>query len=164
VTTKTTDYTAVRVTYDSTMDVAQTRSRFDERVPAFDPAVSAQLVIDGASWPQVTAAVDNRAGSTGLVALARLDQGRLLSLSGEPLEATLYLIGNPVIARDVLGFEAAATLYVPFRVAIYRDATGVHVSYDEPSSVLASLGSPGVDAIAVELDEKIRTVVEESVR
>jgi hypothetical protein len=116
--TKTTDYTAVRVMHDSAFDFEQTRARFDERVPAFDPVVSAQLVIDAASWPQVQARVDERAG----------------------------------------------TLYAPFRVAIYRDATGVHVSYDKPSSVFASLGSPGVNAIAAELDKKISTVVEESCR
>ena len=162
-TTKTADYTAVRVTYESPLDFEQTRARFDERVPAFDPAVAAQLVIDGASWPEVQAAVAGRAGPTGLVALARVDQGALLSLSGEPLEATLYLVGNPVLARQVIGFDTAAALYAPFRVAIYRDSTGVCVAYDKPSSVFASLGSPGVDAIAAELDEKIRTVVEESV-
>jgi len=163
-TTKTTDYTAVRLTYDSPLDFEQTRARFDERVPAFDPAISAQLVTDDASWPQVQAAVDERVGPTGLVALARLDQGALLSLGGEPLEATLYLVGNPVLARQVIGFDTAAALYAPFRVAICRDSTGVHVAYDTPSSVFASLGSAGVDAIAVELDEMIRTVVEESVR
>jgi uncharacterized protein (DUF302 family) len=164
VTTNTTDYNAVRVTYDSPLDFEQTRARFDQRVPAFDPAVSAQLVIDHASWPEVQAAVDARVGPTGLVALARLDQGALMSLSGEPLEATLYLVGNPVLARQVIGFETAAALYAPFRVAIYRDAAGAHITYDKPTSVFASLGSSGVDAIAVELDEKIKAVVEASLR
>jgi hypothetical protein len=52
----------------------------------------------------------------------------------------------------------------PFRVAVYGDATGVHVAYDKPSSVFASLGSSGIDVIAAELDDKIRTVVEASFR
>jgi uncharacterized protein (DUF302 family) len=162
--TKAFDSPALRVAYDSSLDFDRTRARFDELVPEFGAALSAQLVIDGASWPEVQAAVDARVGPTGLVALARLDQGALFSLSGEPLQATLYLVGNPVLARQVIAFEAAAALYAPFRVAIYRDATGVHVTYDKPSSVFASLGSPGVDAIAVELDEKITIVVEESLR
>jgi uncharacterized protein (DUF302 family) len=159
-----TTYRAVRLTYDSNLDFNETRARFDERVPAFEGATSIELVLGGAPWSKVQAAVDARAGPTGLVALSRLDQGALLSLEGEPLEATLYLVGNPIIAREVTRHEPAAALYAPFRVAVYRDTTGVHIAYDKPSSIFASLGSSGIDVIAVELDDKIRTVVESSCR
>jgi uncharacterized protein (DUF302 family) len=159
-----TTYRAVRLSYDSNLDFNETRARFDERVPAFEDAAGIELVLGGASWSEVQAAVDARVGPTGLVALSRLDQGALLSLEGEPLEATLYLVGNPIIAREVTRHEPAAALYAPFRVAVYRDTTGVHIAYDKPSSIFASLGSSGIDAIAVELDDKIRTVVESSCR
>jgi uncharacterized protein (DUF302 family) len=159
-----TTYRAVRLTYDSNLDFNETRARFDERVPAFEGATSIELVLGGAPWSTVQAAVDARAGPTGLVALSRLDQGALLSLEGEPLEATLYLVGNPIIAREVTRLEPAAALYAPFRVAVYRDTTGVHIAYDQPSSIFASLGSSGIDVIAVELDDKIRAVVESSCR
>jgi uncharacterized protein (DUF302 family) len=159
-----TTYRAVRLTYDSNLDFNETRARFDERVPAFEGATSIELVLGGAPWSKVQAAVDARAGPTGLVALSRLDQGALLSLEGEPLEATLYLVGNPIVAREVTRHEPAAALYAPFRVAVYRDTTGVHIAYDKPSSIFASLGSSGIDVIAVELDDKIRTVVESSCR
>src|SRR5437867_2502497 len=102
-TTTSTNYPAVRVTYESRLDFDQTRARFDERVPEFAAALSAQLVLGGASWPDVQAAVNERVGPTGLVALARLDQGALFSLSGESVQATLYLVGNPVLARQVIG-------------------------------------------------------------
>jgi uncharacterized protein (DUF302 family) len=115
----------------------------------------AELVIGGASWASIEAAVEARLGPDGLVALARLDQGALLSLSGEPLEATLYLVGNPLVARQLTRHSAAAALYAPFRVAIFSDAAGAHVSYDQPSSVFASLASPLIDQIAAQLDRKI---------
>jgi hypothetical protein len=60
--------------------------------------------------------------------------------------------------------DPAAALYAPFRVVIFRDATGAHIAYDKPSSVLASLGSSAIDVVAAELDDKIRTVVESSCR
>jgi uncharacterized protein (DUF302 family) len=157
-----TTYRAVRLSYDSNLDFNETRARFDERVPAFEDAAGIELVLGGASWSEVQAAVDARVGPTGLVALSRLDQGALLSLEGEPLAATLYLVGNPIIAREVTRHEPGAALYAPFRVAVYRDTTGVHIAYDKPSTVFASLGSSGIDVIAVELDDKIRTVVESS--
>lgn len=160
----TTAYGVVCLTYDSAADFNETRARLDERVPLLEPSVMVELVLSGASWKEVEAVVDRTAGPTGLVALARLDSGALLSLSGQPLHATLYLVGNPVVARDVTALEPAAALYAPFRVAIYQDPSGVHVAYDQPSSVFKSLGSPSVDRIAVELDEKIRIAVEDASR
>jgi uncharacterized protein (DUF302 family) len=108
--------------------------------------------------------VDRSVGPTGFAAVARVDQGALFSLNGDQLDATLYLVGNPVIARRITALRQEAVLYAPFRVAVYRDTTGVHIAYDQPSSVFKSLGSPGVDAIAIELDEMIRTAVVESCR
>jgi hypothetical protein len=133
----TTTYTAVRITYDSELEFNETRGRFDERVPEFESATSA------GTRPEENLMV-RRAGRgrrscrpNWLVALARRDQGALLSLEG-----TLYLVGNQILAHEVVGRDRAAALYAPFRVAIYGDATGVHVASDKPSSVFASLGHP----------------------
>ena len=157
-------YVAERLTYDSVHDFGTTRARFEEQVPVFDIAVALDLIRSAASWDKVVAAVEARVGPTGLAAMARLDQGALLSLRDEPIEATLYLVGNPVLAREVIGAQRCATLYAPFRVAVYGDASGAHVTYDQPSSVFASVGSSIVDTIAVQLDDKIRTAAEEACR
>jgi hypothetical protein len=133
-------------------------------VPLLDPLITLGLVVDGAAWPDVEDLVNRTVGHTDFVALARIDQGALFGLSGESLDATLYLVGNPVIARHVLAIEPAAALYAPFRVAIYRDHVGVHIAYDQPSSAFGSFGSQAIDAIAIELDKKIRISVEKSCR
>jgi hypothetical protein len=112
-------------------------------------------VVGGATWQEVTDALGARLGPSGLVALARLDQGALFSLGGDAIEATLYLVGNPVVARDVAELSPASALYAPLRVAVFTDVTGVHVAYDLPSAVFASLGSSSIDDIAVEVDRQI---------
>jgi uncharacterized protein (DUF302 family) len=157
-------YSVVRLVYDSGFGFEETRTRFEQQVPLLDPSFAVELVAGQSSWAGVEAVVDRSVGPTGLVALARLDTGALLSLSGQPLDATLYLVGNPVLARAVTLVDPAAALYAPFRVAIYRDAAGVHIAYDQPSSAFASLGAPELDRIAAELDDKIRTVAEQSCR
>jgi uncharacterized protein (DUF302 family) len=159
-----TDYTARRVTYDSDYQYQETRARFDDQVPLLDGAVAVDLVVSRAPWSAVRAAVDERVGPTGLVAMARIDQGALLSLRGEALDGTLYLVGNPIVAGDVTSGDPAAVLYVPFRVAVYRDTSGVHLSYDHPSSVLGSLDSAGINEIAMELDRKIQLTAEAACR
>jgi uncharacterized protein (DUF302 family) len=159
-----TDYTARRITYDSDYGFEETRARFDEQVPLLDGAVAVELVVSRAPWSAVQAAVNERVGPTGFVAMARIDQGALLSRSGEELDGTLYLVGNPLVARDVTSGDPAAVLYVPFRVAIYRDTSGVHLSYDKPSSVLGSLDSADINEIAIELDRKFQLTAEAACR
>ena len=148
-------YPATRARHDSVYDYATTRTRFEEEVPVLNPSVAIELVTARARWEVVEAAVHNRVGPHGLLALTRLDQGAMLSLSGRPLEATLYLVGNPLIARRLTDIDPAAALYAPFRVAIYRDQEWVSIAYDQPSAVFASLGSAAIDEIATELDDKI---------
>ncbi len=158
----TVNYQATRLNHDSAVDFEETRRRFDEQVPLLDPLLILRLVVDQAAWRDVETLVERTVGPTGFVSLARLDQGALFSLSGDPVQATLYLVGNPVIANKILAVEPAAALYAPFRVAVFRDAVGAHVAYDQPSSVFESCGSDAIDAIARELDEMIRTSAETS--
>lgn len=93
----TVSYQATRLIHHSAVDFEETRRRFDEQVPLLDPLLILRLVLDQATWRDVEALVDRTAGQTGFVALARVDQGSLFSLSGDPVQATLYLVGNPVI-------------------------------------------------------------------
>jgi hypothetical protein len=82
-------------------------------------------------------------------------QARFDTLSVEPLEATLYFVGNPLIAREITSHKPGGALYAPFRAAAFGDLTGVHVACDQPSTVFASISSAAIDAIANELDLKI---------
>ena len=155
-----TTFTAIRVTCDNAHDYATTRHRFDERVPLLDQTITLNLVAGNASWAEVEAEVGRRTGPSGLAALSRLDQGALLSLHGEPVEAIQYLVGNPAIAQQVISLNRAACLHAPFPLAIYTDATGAHIAYTSPSSLFGPLGSQAVDEIAAELDVSIMRTVE----
>ena len=157
--TETEQYT-LRITYESSHDFETTRAHLDEQIPLLDPLVALDLVRRDVSWAEVESAVAAFLGPTGFVALARLDQGALLSLNGEPLGATRYLVGNPLVARRVLSADPAAALYAPFGVAVFADHVGgAHVSYDHPSSLFASLGTKEIDEIGKELDDKIGQAV-----
>jgi hypothetical protein len=91
------------VTFDSRSDFEATRTRFDERVPLLDPSVTLSLVNSQAAWSEVEAAITQTLGPTGFLAVSRVDQGALMSLRGTALHATQYLVGNPLIATEVIG-------------------------------------------------------------
>jgi len=57
--------------------------------------------------------------------------------------------------HEITAHNPAGALYAPFRAAAFRDLSGVQVTYDQPSTVFASLGSAAINAIAQDLDLKI---------
>lgn len=150
----------ITFTCDSVHDYATTRNRFDEQVPLLDLTVPRSLAARNASWAEVEAEVARRIGPAGLFTLSRLDLGALLSLHGELVEATQYLVGNALIAQQVISLNRAACLHVPFPVAIYVDAAGTHIAYTRPSSLFGPLGSQAIDEIAAGLDARIMRAVE----
>jgi uncharacterized protein (DUF302 family) len=84
------------------------------------------------------------AGPRGLMIIFKADQGRITSLSGQEKRCSLYLVGNPVIADQIIGIDLRASFYVPFRVCLYDDGgpDGAVISYDQPSSFAAPLSPP----------------------
>ena len=149
------------VMFDSRSDFDSTRARFDERVPLLDPSVTANLVISQPAWSEVEATITSTLGPSGFLAVSRLDQGSLMSLRGTALHATQYLVGNPLIATEVIGKVRRGSLFAPFQAAIYEDHGGVHVSYMLPSSLFTSLEDRGVAAIGDLLDAKVEETVAE---
>jgi uncharacterized protein (DUF302 family) len=149
------------VTFDSRSDFESTRTRFDEQIPLLDPSVTVTLVSSQAAWSEVEAAIRPTLGSSGFLAVSRLDQGALMSLRGTALHATQYLVGNPLIATEVIGSVRKGSLFAPFQAAVYEDRSGVHVSYMLPSSLFASLDDREVAAIGDRLDVKIEHTVAE---
>jgi hypothetical protein len=82
------------------------------------------------------------------------------SLSGKSKLCSLYLVGNPVIANQIIEIDLRGSFYVPFRVAVHDDGpNGGTIEYDRPSSFLAALNRPELDAIGRPLDEKIDRVI-----
>jgi uncharacterized protein (DUF302 family) len=149
------------VTFDSRSDFESTRGRFDKRFPVLDQSVTFKLVLSQAAWSEVEAAITPALGSSDFVAISRLDQGSLMSLRGTALQATQYLVGNPLIATQVIGIARDASLFAPFQAAVYADKGGVHVSYMLPSSLFNSLNDRVVAAIGEQLDRKMETTVSE---
>ncbi len=84
-----------------------------------------------------------------------------MSLRGTPLHATQYLVGNPLIATEVIGSVRGGSLFAPFQAAIYADRSEVRVSYMLPSSLFTSLDDSDLAAIGERLDARMEDAVAE---
>jgi uncharacterized protein (DUF302 family) len=113
-------------------------------------------VQSGKSFEDVTDAVGKLVAKNGMMVMAEVDQGKMLSMTGLQLKAKLFLIGNPTVGKKLFEQNHAVGLYGPLRVFVYNDANGkTFVAYDKPSSVLSQFDSAEVGMVAKMLDEKL---------
>jgi hypothetical protein len=130
---------------------------FEDEVPRLDPAVGKTLIGRQAPWTEVEREIDRIAGPHGLMIVAQAELGPLVSLSGRATRCSLYLIGNALIAAQILAVDVRASLYVPFRVSLYDDGRpeGASITFDRPSSFLATLQRPELARFGALLDQKV---------
>jgi uncharacterized protein (DUF302 family) len=114
------------------------------------------VVESSKSFGDVTKAVTDLVAKNGMMVLADVDQGKIMSMTGLKLEAKLFLVGNPTVGKQIFEQDHAVGLYVPFRLSVYSDDKGkTFVEYDKPSSILSQFGNEKIGMVGKMLDEKI---------
>lgn len=108
-------------------------------------------------FDQVSDAIKSLVAKNGMMVMAEVNQGKMLSMTGLRLNATLYLIGNPTVGKQLFEQNHGVGLYVPLRVFVYDDQSGkTHISYDKPSTLLSQYHNEKLTMIGQMLDEKLQ--------
>jgi uncharacterized protein (DUF302 family) len=137
---------------------------FEEVVNAFESAVGSvedigfpALLAKTKNSDEFEASVHSREGSSGFMRFLTVDHGAWLNRVGLSAKASMYTIGNPLIARTMLEHNIAAGLNVPVRLMIYEDPVNrtTRLAYDLPSSLMSGLQNEKVTAAAKRLDAKL---------
>ncbi|HEY1468631.1 MAG TPA: DUF302 domain-containing protein [Candidatus Acidoferrum sp.] len=130
------------------------RRMFESAVPLFNRERAVELVERKAPWEEVVADVKAAAPHDFLL-YWKLDLTPMMSLAGNTRRATEYLMGNHTIAETMYRRDPAVALYVPLRCAIYEIDGQTRFVIEQPSTALASLGSPESTQGGIELDRKL---------
>jgi uncharacterized protein (DUF302 family) len=135
---------------------------FERELGRWDPTAGAGLVTRRAAWSEVEREIAAMGGPRALMIFFRADQGVIASLEGQVKRCSLYIVGNPVIASQIISIDRRGSFLVPFRVSLYDDGGpgGAVMAYDRPSSFLGTLGRPELDEIGRLLDHKIDGVAD----
>lgn len=158
------EYTVMRATVRLDLGYEAAISAFEAALGRYDHDVGERLVETRATWDEVCKAIEAMDGPFGLMVMTRLDLGPIASLKGTARQCALYLVGNPLIATQIVDLDIRAALLVPFRVEIYGDEGRGVLEYDLPSSSLRALGNGDIDAVGASLDQKMSDVVVEVIR
>jgi uncharacterized protein (DUF302 family) len=108
------------------------------------------------SFDQTVSQLKSAVSQGGMMVMGEVNQGNMLSMTGLKLKATLFLVGNPTVGKKIFEQDPSAGLYVPLRVFVYEGKDGkAYLSYDKPSSLLATLNNPEINMVAGMLDQKL---------
>jgi hypothetical protein len=140
-------------------DTGQPYEDFRRRYEAVVPTITAQQLADYAEhktpWDEVLAEAA-RLAPYGFLIYWRTDMTPVMSLAGDPVRSTAYLMGNHTIAERMYRHNAAVMLYAPLRTMIIGDESGqARFVLDQPSSLFSSFGVPEIDVVGAELDDKV---------
>lgn len=105
------------------------------------------------------AVADAFVGSSTFMYLAKIDQGHILTLSGNPKKCVLYVLGNPLIGNRMHDVTTAVGLYIPFRLCVYEDpAKDVYITYDVPSSLVQHYKNEQLMTLARQFDAQLEKI------
>jgi len=108
------------------------------------------------SFEDVSSAIKSLVAKNGMMVMAEVNQGKMLSMTGLSLKATLFVVGNPTVGKQLFEQDHGVGLYVPLRVFVYADASGkTFVSYDRPSALLGQFQNEKIGMVAQMLDQKL---------
>lgn len=137
---------------------------FDAVVAAFEAAVGPgdgqtfqSIVEHTTSLDNFTSRIRATEGASGFILFLKVEHGPWMARVGMGGRATMYTIGNPLIAETMIRHNIEVGLNVPVRVLIYENPTtkAGRIGYDLPSSLMARLRNEQVTAAAKLLDDKL---------
>src|SRR6266436_1637393 len=105
--------------------------------------------------------IEKGLGRTGLMLFAEFDHGAVVRKGtgrGTP-RMIRFLIGNPLIMREMAKHVPDAGSYAPVTVLVDERADGVHLSYDRMASFLAPYENRDALEVARELDSKVERLL-----
>jgi uncharacterized protein (DUF302 family) len=113
------------------------------------------------TYAELESLVQKSIGEAGLMLFMKLDAGSVLRKeSGDASpKSQRFLIGNPLIMKDMAKHVPEAAAYAPVTVLVDQRSDGVHLGYDKMASYLAAYGNAEALAVARELDAKIEKLM-----
>lgn|GEM_PF-711919 len=107
------------------------------------------------SFDETVAGIKKGVADAGMMVLAEINHGKILSMTGLSINAESVFIGNPNVGKQAFTESKAVGLAIPLRVNVYEENGITYINYFTPSSELGYFKGDKVKMIGQELDKKI---------
>ncbi len=144
-------HSVTRLVFDVDVPFDEFRARYEEAVPAFNPACLGEF----GTWEAVLERTPELAPN-GFLRYGTVDVGPVMSLAGHTSRCVTYLMGNHTVAETMFRHDPGVMLYAPLRTVLYEDRDGgTHFAIDQPSTRFASFEQPDIAATGRQLDRRL---------
>ncbi len=119
---------------------------------------SAQNLVTVKSVKSYEATVDGikkGVAGAGMMVLAEINHGKILSMTGLSLNSDALFIGNPNVGKEAFTDNKAVGLAIPIRVNVYEENGTTYINYFTPSSELGNFKGDKIKMIGQEMDKKM---------
>lgn len=159
---KLTPFDGTLVTIRSKKSYAEVTASIETALQRLDTTGAAER-IDNQDLSSIEDAVAELSTASRFVIIWELEQGRFFRLSGIPIESKFYLVGNPVVARELFRYTAAAGLGAPVRVCVsQRDGEDTRIDLDLPSAFFSKFPELKESPVPAMLDEEMIAMLEDA--
>ena len=79
-----------------------------------------------------------------------------------PKECRIYEVCNPHKAKEVLLANGSISTALPCRISVYESGQGYKLATILPTAMLQMFTTPGVEHVAVEVEETLKAIMSES--
>lgn len=107
------------------------------------------------NFDATVAGIKKGVADAGMMVLAEINHGKILSMTGMTINAESIFIGNPTVGKDAFTDNMAVGLAIPIRVNVYEDKGLTYINYFTPSSELGNFKGNKVKMIGGEMDKKM---------
>ncbi|MBX5473166.1 MAG: DUF302 domain-containing protein [Acetobacteraceae bacterium] len=136
----------------------EVKSKLETLVPRIDDGIFTLL-----RYGEVERALRELEASPPLMIFGSRNHGALLAVAGLQRRSVQYDIGNPLTASMMTRHQISAGLYAPVRVLLREAAEGdVAFEFDRPLSLFGQFQDGDVDPVARQLDENLRSVLQQA--
>jgi uncharacterized protein (DUF302 family) len=113
------------------------------------------------TFEEMERVIRNAEGPSGFIEFLRLDLGAILRMESrtESPKSMRFLIGNPLIMKEMLKHVPDAGSYAPVTILVDERTDGVHLSYDTMAGYLAPYGNLKALQVAEKLDRKVENLL-----
>lgn len=107
-------------------------------------------------FTQTVSNIKTAASQNGMMVMAHLDQGHVLSMTGLHVNGQSFFVGNPNVGKKLFDADPAVGLFLPPRIFVYQGKDGqTYVSYEKPSAEAAQMNNQKVSMGATMIDMKL---------
>jgi uncharacterized protein (DUF302 family) len=101
-------------------------------------------------------AIKKSVAGSGMMVLAEINHGKILSMTGLSINAESIFIGNPNVGKEAFSDNMAVGLAIPIRLNVYEENGVTYVNYFTPSSELSAFKGMKIKMIGQQMDKKLK--------